>query len=537
MLIEDIVSKKQAEIIGGGFYEPILPLIPLQDRIGQIELLTTYLRKHFGKRPAGCWIPYMAWEQHLTTALAASDMSYTFLSQDQFIQAGISGNDLYNPCITEDQGKLVVVFPVSGTIEDTLAKKSISETFTDLKNRQQENSNSQEGMIISIFPEKILSSKNESPDSAWNRFFEEINQSQSLTETVLPGKIIKSRQTYKKASFSSSSGFIKDFIPRRFLIENPEINSIYCKMIFVNVLISQLKGDKSRKQNAREELMKAQDSVLFTPGHGFSRNELRKTAYGSLLRAECLSREKGKFTPSLIQYDFNLNGEQEYLFQDNKINCYIQLKGAGIFELDYLPKDWNYLDCGSLNAMRRLAFADVFLPTEKKSKKKKKNFPAGSRLCFNEQYETISQNRKCKSCFRLPASDRNVPFANIEIEKTYSLVKDVLTVSYKLTNLGKKIETFRFVPEINFSFAGKGDEYVRFENETALDNNNAACLKIHDIKNEVQISLLSSKQYSLHIAFAYNNSLYQSTRLLPLFPLVLESGETWTNEFILKFSH
>ena len=95
MLIEDMVSRKQAEILGGGFYEPMLPLIPLQDRIGQIELLTTYLRKHFGKRPLGCWIPDMAWEQHLTAALAACDMSYTFLSQDQFIKAGLSGGELF----------------------------------------------------------------------------------------------------------------------------------------------------------------------------------------------------------------------------------------------------------------------------------------------------------------------------------------------------------------------------------------------------------------------------------------------------------
>ncbi|MCL2214631.1 MAG: alpha-amylase, partial [Treponema sp.] len=88
MLIEDMVSRKQTEILGGGFYEPCFPLIPLQDRIGQIELMTTYLRKHFGKRPLGCWLPGFVWEQHLVTALCSSDINYTFLSQKQFSQAG-----------------------------------------------------------------------------------------------------------------------------------------------------------------------------------------------------------------------------------------------------------------------------------------------------------------------------------------------------------------------------------------------------------------------------------------------------------------
>ena len=69
MLIEDMVTRKQVELLGGGFYEPMFPLIPLQDRIGQIELMTTYLRKHFGKRPVGCWVPGMVWEQHLAAAL------------------------------------------------------------------------------------------------------------------------------------------------------------------------------------------------------------------------------------------------------------------------------------------------------------------------------------------------------------------------------------------------------------------------------------------------------------------------------------
>ena len=61
MSIEDMVNRKQVEMLGGGFYEPMLPIIPSQDKIGQIELLTTYLRRQFGKRPQGCWIPAFAW--------------------------------------------------------------------------------------------------------------------------------------------------------------------------------------------------------------------------------------------------------------------------------------------------------------------------------------------------------------------------------------------------------------------------------------------------------------------------------------------
>jgi hypothetical protein len=62
----------------------MLPLIPLADRLGQIEALTTYLRKHFGKRPRGCWLPGLIWEQNLAGSLQTSGMDYTFLESNQF---------------------------------------------------------------------------------------------------------------------------------------------------------------------------------------------------------------------------------------------------------------------------------------------------------------------------------------------------------------------------------------------------------------------------------------------------------------------
>jgi hypothetical protein len=544
MLIEDMVLRKQAEILSGGFYEPVLPLIPLQDRIGQIELLTTYLRRHFGRRPLGCRIPGMVWEQHLASALAASDMSFTFLSQDQFALSGLSGDALFSPCITEDQGKVITVFPVSSAAETALSDKSFSQVFSELKDQlEKEKRGFPEGGVIAVFPGKLACAPHESQDAAWNRFFEEVSLSENFIETVLPGKILKGRKPYKKTSFPNSSCLEDGFSPRRFLIDHSEINGIYSKMIFTGVLISQLKGDKFRKQNAREELMKAQDSCFFAPGE--RRHELRKAAYSSLLRAEKLSREKGKFVPSLIQHDFDLDGMTEYIFNDAVINCYIQLKGAGIFELDYLPKEWNYLDCGCNGLMRRTAFADAIFPHGTTAEDMERKPPAGRRLCFNEQYEAVSQNRRGQSCFKLPQAAQGSPYAGLEIEKCYSLKKDVLTVAYVLKNSGGKHEKFCFVPEIDLSFAGEGEEYVRFFSYDSAGKDvpassvlkNTERLKIHDIKNEVQIILSSTKAFSGRLATALDKGLYQAARILPLINLSAESGESWACEFSLKFSH
>ena len=550
MLIEDMVTRKQAEILSGGFYEPMFPLIPPQDRIGQIELLTTYLRKHFGKRPLGCWIPGMAWEQHLAVSLCACDMNYTFLSQNQFAQAGMSGGELFSPCISEDQGKLIVIFPVSLSVEEELANKSFSQVFLELKKKIDEETDSACGRIVTVFPENVSSAPEEAPDTAWNRFFEEISLSENIVETVLPVKVLKNQKTYKKASFPNSSSIKNNFSPRRFLIDHCEANGIYSKMIFANVLIGQLKGDKERKLNAREELWKAQDSFLFIPGGGQIRHELRKAAYSSLLRAERLSREKGKFISSLIQYDFDLDGVKEFLFQDARINCYIQLKGAGVFELDYLPKDWNYLDCGCAGGGRRIAFADILVSAGTQAETLADIYPAdvnppNARLCYNEQYDALTQDRKGKSCFKLPAADKDIPFGAIEINKSYLLKRDILTVSYTLKNTGKEKEEFVFVTEINFSFAGEGEENVRFHTvdkagkDTPAEKLITDCetFKILDVKNEVQLLLGCDKPFSGCLVPVYNGGLYQAERILPLFSLTLEAGDSWSCEFNLKFSY
>ncbi|MDR0289338.1 MAG: alpha-amylase, partial [Treponema sp.] len=346
MLFEDMMARKQIEMLGGGFYEPMLPIIPSQDRIGQIELLTTYLRKQFGKRPLGCWVPAFAWEQSLVSHLAACGMNFTFLGERQFALAKgepDDGDSIYAPCLCEDQGKLITVFPVLQPPQEApLGGKLISTFLEDFRMRHLQDTE----LVVSIFPPRVDVGSRESVDAAWNRFFEEISRCESFVETVMPGKLAKSLKNMEKLCFPDSSCSAGRASPRRFIISHPEAGGIYSKMVFTNVLINQLRGDKSRKDSAHEELWKAQSSSLFCQigRQGLHNNVLRNAAYGALLGAERVTREKGKFSPSLVPFDFNMDGTHEWLFQDAKINCYVQSLGGGIFEMDYLPKAWNYLN-------------------------------------------------------------------------------------------------------------------------------------------------------------------------------------------------
>lgn len=339
MVLEDLISRKQVELLGGGFYEPMMPLIPQTDKIGQIEMFTAYLRKKFGKRPQGCWIPDSVWEQSLVSVLSTCGMGYTFLEETHFISAGLSGEALYAPCISESQGKTITIFPLSVRFPQELARTPVAQVLEEMIR------DVPPGGLVTIFPEHLYAGDSEEGSEAvYSRFFEALYGSAGIMEFTTPGKFYKTLGRLKKAYFPGDQ-------ERNFLILHPEANGIYAKMMFIHTIINQLRGDKARKQNAREELWKAQGYTLFSKAGtgdagngGIYRAFFRKAVYKALIGAEKICRSHGKFIPSLLVFDFDLDGRDEYLFQDRNINCYVRTLGASIFELDYFPKAWNYLD-------------------------------------------------------------------------------------------------------------------------------------------------------------------------------------------------
>src|SRR2546422_11573738 len=48
-----LVMANQVEILGGGVYEPILSVIPDPDAVGQVTLLSPWLRRRLGAAPPG----------------------------------------------------------------------------------------------------------------------------------------------------------------------------------------------------------------------------------------------------------------------------------------------------------------------------------------------------------------------------------------------------------------------------------------------------------------------------------------------------
>ncbi len=110
-LMRALVKRGQVELVGGGMYEPILPVIPTRDQIEQVTRFAEYLEKHFGKRPSGAWLAERVWEPQMPSALAAAQVSYSLVDDYHFLSAGFEPEELFGPYIAEDRGKSVRLFP------------------------------------------------------------------------------------------------------------------------------------------------------------------------------------------------------------------------------------------------------------------------------------------------------------------------------------------------------------------------------------------------------------------------------------------
>jgi alpha-amylase len=112
-LLGELAAARQIELLGGGFYEPILPMLPDADKVGQIEALAEFLHGNFGVRPRGIWLAERVWEPHLPAVLRRAGVEFVVVDDHHFELAGLDAGTLGGYYLTEEQGITLAVFPIS----------------------------------------------------------------------------------------------------------------------------------------------------------------------------------------------------------------------------------------------------------------------------------------------------------------------------------------------------------------------------------------------------------------------------------------
>jgi len=111
--IGEMVSRNQIEILGGGYYEPILGVIPKRDRVIQIKKLSEYIYKRFGIYPKGLWLTERVFRDDVVEDVYDCGIEYILVDDSHLFTSGVDEKDVNNVFITEYNGKKVKVFTIN----------------------------------------------------------------------------------------------------------------------------------------------------------------------------------------------------------------------------------------------------------------------------------------------------------------------------------------------------------------------------------------------------------------------------------------
>ncbi|HET9784368.1 MAG TPA: alpha-amylase/4-alpha-glucanotransferase domain-containing protein [Terriglobales bacterium] len=120
-------AANRLELLGGGYYEPILSSILAADQQDQLARLSATLKRHFGVVPRGAWLAERVWEPGLAAVLARAGLRYTMLDDSHFEQAGIAADDLHGYWLTESQGETLALIPSNYFLRQALPFRPVAE--------------------------------------------------------------------------------------------------------------------------------------------------------------------------------------------------------------------------------------------------------------------------------------------------------------------------------------------------------------------------------------------------------------------------
>jgi len=353
-MAKDMTGRGQVELLGGGFYEPILAVIPERDRIGQIRMMNDFLEENFRAKPRGLWLTERVWEPHLPGALARAGIKYTLLDEEHFHYAGVENICL--PYITEDEGYPLILFPVSKKLRYLIPFRPIEEVeahFRELGKAGGAAIMGDDGEKFGLWPgthqwvytegwlEAFLGlleregvrtmSYSEYLDThpRLGRVYLPPASYEEMMEWILDPDSHERYLTLKKQAPSEARRFLRGGFFREFFIKYPESSHLHKRMLLVSGEVSRGGG----AQEAARELYRSQCNDPYWHGvfGGLYLPHLRRSAYHHLLEAE----KKLDLPDGWAKADFDLDGRDEAIFRSPRLNMIFKPSfGGALVELD-----------------------------------------------------------------------------------------------------------------------------------------------------------------------------------------------------------
>jgi len=388
--LRSLVEKGQVEMLTGGYYEPILAVIPDRDKTGQIKKLTDFIEKEFDTLPVGMWLAERIWEPHLPKPLSEAGVKYTIVDDSHFKYSGLSDDELLGYYLTEEEGHLLALFSSSKFLRYSIPFKEPEETIKYFRKIASEDGENlivygDDGEKFGVWPKTY----EHCFKHRWvERFFDQVERNGEWIEMIhlkdaknlllpkgrvylptasyhemmqwaLPARsfaqyeefehILKEQNLYERFGIFVRGGFW-----RNFLAKYPEANNMHKKMLHLSQRIekieSQKRKSKTKLEKAKDFLWKGQCNCPYWHGvfGGLYLPHLRSAVYENLIQAEKLTDELTHRDKNWVDhqiFDFDKDGRDEFLVHTPIFSLFFSLScGGNLFELDFKPKSINLLD-------------------------------------------------------------------------------------------------------------------------------------------------------------------------------------------------
>jgi hypothetical protein len=392
--LREFVGRRQVEMIGGGFYEPILIAIPPEDRIEQIRRLANYIETHFGARPGGAWLAERVWEPQLPSTLKSAGVDYTLVDDNHFLGAGFELEQLYGHYITEDQQHIVKIIPGLKSLRYLIPFRSVEENVQFLRKTASEHPDGFATMgddleKFGIWP----GTYDHCYRNGWlDNFFRALESSAAWLETCPPGNALASHAPMGRADLPTASytemmewalptqarnryhaltqefasrpeelPFIRGGIWRNFFAKYCESNLLQKKMLHVSAKVRHLIRSAQHSSSVAQQLQRAEVLILRAQCNdpywhgifgGLYAPHLRTALWRSLIEAEALAdrvSHNGKPFAESAKIDFDRDGAEEIYFTSESYAALLQLQDGGTFS----AIDSRYSKTALINSLKR----------------------------------------------------------------------------------------------------------------------------------------------------------------------------------------
>ena len=132
-LLGRLVSEGSVELLMAGYYEPILAILPRQDRLEQIAWMREAISRRFGVTAQGLWLTERVWEPDLAADLADAGVRSVLVDDRHFLVSGFEREQLHEPWTTEHSGRRVTLVPIDERLRYLVPFRPPAETVEYLR--------------------------------------------------------------------------------------------------------------------------------------------------------------------------------------------------------------------------------------------------------------------------------------------------------------------------------------------------------------------------------------------------------------------